>query len=255
MHWLTCTPSVTAENFDYDYLQINPNGTVPSLTSPHLSKPLTESFDILRYLDGLKGNSTLVPSDPAVQARVKAILEVVHSNDVTTNLILLQARDHEELKSKTTGLWGTFVANRQAKLEQGKVEHPEFAFYSRKADENGALHTLYTTAGDAEQHKFFAVTDEMYRTFAAGMAKLESLLVLPYAAGSVVTEADWHVVPWLSHAMAGAGTDPKAIQDFAPLEALIGKSVPGFVVGPKTKKWWAAISATDAFKTVFPVLH
>lgn len=51
----------------------------------------------------------------------------------------------------------------------------------------------------------------------------------------------------------GAGATD--IHDFAPLESLIGKTVPRFKVGARIKEWWMNMSKRDAFKEVYPVLH
>jgi glutathione S-transferase len=83
--------------------------------------------------------------------------------------------------------------------------------------------------------------------------KLETLLVLPYAAGEQVTHADLHAVPWLAHAMAGVET--KEIGDLSKLEVHIQKSVPAFKFGPKLRKWWENYTSREAFKEVYPELH
>ncbi|KAH7176135.1 hypothetical protein EDB81DRAFT_897188 [Dactylonectria macrodidyma] len=222
-----CQLAVGAEA-DYDIKEIDlgmsdTHGTVPSLTSASLEKPLTDSIDILRYLDGLRP--------------VQAILDLVHSDDLGTNLILLQARDTEEMHRKKNSDWKTFLENRQTRLDKERVSNTGHPSYGSKAQENGQLYKLYVTKIGPEHRLFFKKTHEMYRSFATGMEKLEALLVLLYAAGDTITEADWHVAPWLSHAMAGAGTNLSEIQDFEPLEKLIQKSVSGFTVGLRTREW------------------
>ncbi|KAI0379624.1 hypothetical protein F5Y04DRAFT_259493 [Hypomontagnella monticulosa] len=245
---------MTAENFDPEYLGINPNGTIPSLTSPSLAQPLIESVDILRFLDEARGKS-LVPKDPASKERMQEIIDLVHSDEVSTNLILLQARDHEEMNAKRSSMWNDFVSARQAKLEKGKAAHPNHSFYGLKSAENGALYKIYASPSEDELRTFYETTHNMYRKFAAGLDKLDSLLVLPYAVGEQVTEADMHIVPWLSHALWGAGTEPSDIQNFGALEALVQKTMPDFRVGLKIKEWWSSIGKTQAFKEVYPRLH
>lgn len=245
---------MTAENFDPDYLKINPNGTVPSLISASFSRHLVDSREILNYLDGSRSSGTnLTPKDPQVQELVDKLIELVHSDDVGTNLILLQARNKEEMEAKKASPFKDFVGNRQKVLEKNKAAFPDHPFYGPKSAENGALNKLYETDIGPEHEEFFKMTQDMYRKFAAGMDRLESLIVLPYAAGDNVTLADLHIVPWLSHAMAGVGTtDP---EDFGKLESHIQKTVPDFTIGPKTREWWLNFSKRPSFMSVFATLH
>jgi glutathione S-transferase len=252
--WHLLMNTVTAENFDPDYLKINPNGTVPSLTSPSFSRPLVDSTEILTYLDDARPSGPkLSPTDAETKKIVENLIGLVHSDDVGTNLILLQSRNKDELEAKRASPFKDFVGKRQEKLEEYKSKLPDHPFYGPKAQENGALNNLYVTDIGPDHPVFFEHTNDMYRKFAAGMDRLEPLIVLPYAAGDNVTLADLHMVPWLAHAMWGAGTTD--ILDFGPLERLIQKTVPDFKVGPKTRAWWENMSKRDSFKQVFPHLH
>ncbi|KAF4462478.1 maleylacetoacetate isomerase [Fusarium albosuccineum] len=245
---------VTAENFEPEYLKINPHGTVPSLVSSSLEKALVQSADILRYVDNL-GKPSLVPTDPEVRKRSQEIIDLVHSHDADTNTILFTARDNEEMKAKKASMWNGFLQNRQDKLEKEHTAAADNAFYRFKRAENASVQILYATDIGKDHEHFYERSHQSYKAFANSLNKLEELLVGPYAAGDSVTEADFHVVPWLSHALWGAGTEPSQIQNFEVLEALIHKSEPGFSVGPKTKAWWKEISETKSFKEVFPHLH
>ncbi|KAL7920243.1 hypothetical protein ACQKWADRAFT_163661 [Trichoderma austrokoningii] len=240
-----------ADNFAPDYIAINPNGTVPSLTAPSLSKPITESADILRWIDA-RGTKTLTPENAA---RSKEILDLVHSPAMSTNLILFQARDADEMASKKSSGWNTFLEARQLRLEKELAAQPTHPFYVSKTAENLSVTSLYRADIGPTHDDFYKMTDEMYRTLAAGLNKLDSLIALPYAAGLRVSEADYNAVPWLSHAMMGADTPIANVQDFGPLERLVQKTVPDFKIGPKIREWWANIAKTEAFKEVFPILH
>ncbi|KAI8711415.1 GST N-terminal domain-containing protein [Fusarium sp. LHS14.1] len=243
-----------AENFAPEYLKINPNGTVPSLVSSALEKPLVESMDILRYVDSL-GKATLVPRDSKMQQKAQQIIDHVHSADVNTNVILFDARDAKEMEAKKASKWKDFLQNRQNRLEHEHKAAPDNAFYSFKREENGAVNRLYAAEIGTDHQQFFEISHHQYRTFASGMNKLEDILVLPFAAGDSLTEADLHVIPWLSHALRGAGTEPTDIHNFGPLEELIRRSDPEFIVGPKIKQWWKTVSGTNSFKKVYPILH
>lgn len=230
-------------------------GTVPSLTSPSLPTPLTESTDILRYIDNFHNNSTLVPKDPETKRKAQAIMDLVHSEQLGTNLIFFQARDNNELNAKKNTPLHEFLATRQGRLEQEATKNPDHPYYGPKGAENGSVYKFYESEFGAGHADFYALTHNMYRQFAAGLDKLDKLLQLPYAAGDHVTEADFHVVPWLSHGMVAAGSVPTDIQDFTAFESVIQKTVPGFKVGPNMREWWANVSKTDSFKAVFPKLH
>jgi glutathione S-transferase len=246
--------TVTAKNFEPEYLQINPNGTIPSLAMPSFAKPLVDSVDILEYLDRSRPDITpLTPTDSSSKKRVQQLIKLVHSAQVDTNLVLLQARSHEELDAKKKSPWNTFLTNRQAVLEKYRGENPSHPFYERRAAENGGLLRLYTSDPSPEHTAFFERTHTQYRDFAAGLDHLDSLLALPYAAGESVTTADLHIVPWLAHAMWGARGEE--IDEFEPLEKLIQHSVPEFRIGERTKKWWANMSKRDSFKECYPTLH
>ncbi|KAK5056139.1 hypothetical protein LTR84_012692 [Exophiala bonariae] len=245
-----------AGNFDVDYLAINPNGTIPSLTAPSLKKPIIESAEILTYLDRLHPDSgaQLTPKDEETQAISQKLIDLVHSDAVGTNLVLLTARDGEEFRAKQSGMFKGWIGTRQKVLEQNHAQYPEHVFYGPKALENGALNDLYTSTEIGPGHEaFFAQSRDGYQVFAKSVDELDSLIVLPYAAGNEVTLADLNIVPWLAHAMWGAGATE--VGDFGPLETLVKKSVPGFVVGDKIRKWWSTFGERESFKTVYPHLH
>lgn len=216
---------------------------------------MTESTDILRYLDRFgKSGVTLVPTDQAVRKKIQDVQDLLHSRQLDTNIILLQSRDAEELQKQQTGA-GVFLANRQAKLDMEAAANPSHAFYGPKSIENMSLHKFYASPVGPDHEAFFKATHDDYRTFARGMTKFDSLLALPYAAGDAVTEADFHAIPWLSHAMASAGTPQNEILNLDTLEKTIQKSAPDFVIGDRTKQWWTNVSKLESFKKVFYFIH
>jgi hypothetical protein len=174
---------------------------------------------------------------------------------MSTNLILFQARDANEMTGKKNSGWNTFLEGRQSRLDKELAVQPSHPFYVSKTAENLSVTSLYRADVGPTHEDFYKATHESYRTLAAGLDKLNSLIALPYAAGSRVSEADYNTVPWLSHAMMGADTPVADVQDFGPLERLIQKTVPDFKIGSNIREWWANIAKTEAFKEVFPVLH
>ncbi|KFY64907.1 hypothetical protein V496_02937 [Pseudogymnoascus sp. VKM F-4515 (FW-2607)] len=246
---------VHGENFAPEYVKINPNGTIPSLTSTSLPEALIESADILKYLDSNHPmGSTLFPANSEQLSKVEELIAHVHQPRLSTNLILLQARDEQELDAKTAGPWKGFIDDRQEKLVKYGALHPEIPLYVSRTQGNGRMYDIYNAHEIGPEHQqFFDESLQGYRDFAAGLDDLDRKLVLPYAAGDRVTAADMHIVPWLAHALWGAGG--KGIDEFEPLESLIKRSVPDFEFGEKTKTWWRNISETSAFKKNYPSLH
>ncbi|KAL9473345.1 hypothetical protein ACSS6W_007725 [Trichoderma asperelloides] len=205
-----------ADNFNPEYLKVNPNGTMPSITSPSLDKNIIESVDVVRWIDGLKGERPLVPLDAAAKSRAQAIIDLVHSYDDRTDT--------------------DYLVNRQSRLIKEKEVNPDHPFYGPKILDNGSLAKVYTEPIGEEHKQFYKETDEALKIWARELERLDSLLVLPYAVGDSVTEADIHVTTWLAHAMWGAGSDTTQIHNFDTLETLIQKSAPDFKFGKKTRE-------------------
>jgi len=225
------------------------------LTSDTLAEPLIESGDILEYLDaGHPERPSLFPESPEQRRKVQELIAHVHQDQLSTNLILLDARNVPELEEKKASGWNGFIGNRREKLVKYSASHPEVPLYAPRIASNGRLYDIYNgkeTGSDRED--WFAESLQGYKDFAAGLDELDSILSLPYAAGDRVTAADLHIVPWLAHALWDAGG--AQVDDFNPLQTLIRKSVPEFAFGSKTKEWWKNISATETFKKNYPSLH
>ena len=211
---------------------------------------------MLQYLDQVRssnGSPALTPSDAKTKALADLLIEIVHSSDLNTDLILLQARNKDELEAKKNSLIAPFLSERQKVLEANRAADPDHPFYGPKAEANGAIHRLYSTEYSDEHQSFFESTQAAYRKFVAGMQRLESCLRLPYATGDHVTIADIHIAPWLSHAQWGVGTTD--IKDLDTLELHLQKTDPSFKIGPKTREWWSNFGKRDSFKQVYVAPH
>lgn len=179
----------------------------------------------------------------------------MHSSQLDTNILFFHARSVPELDAKKTSWHKPFITVRHERLLAEQRAHQDHPFYASKSAENSPLYDIYQAAPGVADEAFFVESEKLYTGFAEGMEKLEKELVLPYAAGEELTEADFHMVPWLAHGMIAAGSDEERVSDFSTLEAVLGKSAPGFKVGPRTREWWATMGKEKAFQEVFPTLH
>jgi len=246
----------TGENFSPEYLNINPNGTVPSLEYPSQTRALVDSREVLEHLDSTRSGEsipTLAPSDPKTAAVMAELIELVHGDDVSTNIPLLQCRDLDEYNDKKGGFAAKFLQNRQHALEALLAEYPNSSFYAARAKSNGVLNNIYQAKPGAELEAFFKSTHEDTRRYAVGFDRLERTLVLPYAAGGTITLADLHIVPWMSHAQMAVGSTD--INDLDTLEKHFQKTAPDFKIGPKMRSWWKTMGERESFQKIYPKPH
>ena len=247
---------VKAENFDPQYLMKNPNGTVPTLTASHLSQPLIDTRQILEYLDQSrpsKNSPHLIPAGAQEKAAANELIELVHSNDLETGLIIFGCLDDREIHRVQASPLMAYLTARQTALNRYHSADPTNEFYAAKLEENDYLYSIFTDSPSADRAAFFTDTAAKYKTFAAALEMLERQIRLPYAIGDHVSLADLHMVPWLSHALYALGTtDPS---DFSKLEGRIQQAVPDFKFGHKIPQWWSNFGKRDSFHKVFNVLH
>ena len=253
---LTETDAVKAENFDPGFLKINPNGTVPTLTAPYLNEPLLDTRPILEFLDRSRpsvNGPDLIPAGGQDKAAADALIELVHSSDLETGLLLYGCLNNVEIDRIKSSPLFAYLAARQIALEKYVSADPTNAFYSAKYKDNSKLHNIFTNAPMADRDAYFKDTAAGYKTFATGLEMLERQIRLPYAIGDHVTVADLHVVPWLSHSLWALGTTDRS--DFSKLEGRIQQTVPDFELGPNIRQWWTNFGKRDSFQSVFKVLH
>ena len=227
---------------------------MPSLVAPGLDQPITESRDILVYLDQLLSadkSGLLTPEEKVQKKHVDKLIDLLHSDDFSTNTLLFLGRDPEELALNRSRGRNKFLDGRQSALKTYSAQVPGNAFYPPRLEMNSSL-AQACNAEDPGQD-FFKSSHAAHGGFVKSMKKLEELLVLPYAAGDQLTAADLHVAPVFAHALMAVGTED--INDLGPLEAHLQKTDPGFKMGEKTKKWWAKMNQRPSFKEFYPTPH
>ena len=248
--------AVKAENFDPDYLKINPNGAVPTVTTSALNTPLVDTRPILEYLDHARsatGAPSLTPTSDEDKATAQALIDLVHSDSLDTGLFLFGCLDDADVSQIKSCPLFDYLAARQVALKNHLSTDPSSMFYRSRLEENGRLHRIFTDASRSERDEFFRETAARLVKFADSFNMLGRHLRLPYAIGDNVSLADLHIVPWLSHSLWALGTTDRS--DFSKLESRIQRAVPDFRLQPKVREWWTNFSKRDSFQEVFRELH
>jgi len=229
---------------------------VPTLIAPSISEPLVDTRPILDFLDQSrpsKDRPDLTPVGAQDKAAANALVELVHSSDLETGLVLFGCLSNDEIDRIKASPLFAYLAARNVALEQYLSADSTNQFYGAKLKENGGLYHLFTDAPQTDRDAFFKDTAAGYQRFATGLDLLECQMRLPYAMGDYVTVADLHIVPWLSHALWALGTIDRS--DFSKLEGRIQLTVPDFKLGPRIREWWSNFGKRDSFQQVFNVLH
>nr|GAT49754.1 predicted protein [Mycena chlorophos] len=230
---------IEGENFTAEFLQKNPNATLPTLEAD--GKFYTSTAAVISHLAANAPN------------KVKAgtsIVETIHDDKYDPNFALLLARSDEELSAKAKGVPGLFVSKRQAAidkyLQDATGSHKEF-LEGKKAT-NGGLLAIVTGAAPAEH------TAGFYAKSQAHFASIKTALfeVVPgflpesgFIAGEVPGEDDFHVGAWLTRIAATTGAT-SAADGLDKLAAAYGSPLPS-----KITAYWAAWTARDSWKKVY----
>jgi len=230
---------VEGENFLPEFVNINPDATLPTLVVGN--EVFTDTKSVISYL----AKNAPVPGGKSSSADVIA---AVHQEDIDPNSFLLSTRSEEELKGKGGDVPGAYIRGRQSRLKKLLAEgkHPEHkAFWEKKLAGNTVLFDVYE--GNTPADDFIAESKTLASSIASFInQKLPSYLPdSGFIGGSKPGEDDFHVIAWLARVVALVGGSP-APDGIKPLEGLLGGPVP-----PKVEKYWVTWTDTKGWKVVF----
>jgi len=230
---------VGGENFDPEFLKLNPAGTLPTIIAPD-GKSYGDSTVAVRYLISLSGKK-VTPGHPEIIAKV-------HEEGLDPNFCLLTARNAEELKSASEGFAFTFVNNRQNSLEKYSAA-PEGAkykdFYAQKLEKNGGLLKIYK--GEAPADDFYVISTNHWKNVANYILN-ELPQILPesgFIGGAEPGEDDFHVGAWLARVTWITGGN-KETDGYKALEKELHAPVPEKVV-----TYWKTWSSRPSWAKVY----
>ncbi|KAG8740617.1 hypothetical protein FRC12_015937 [Ceratobasidium sp. 428] len=227
------------DNFEPNFVRINPNVTLPTLTTSE--KTYTNTTDVVEWL-------VLHAPTPGTKTAHQNVITAVHRDNIDPNFSLLSARTPEELKAKRESVPGLFVRQRQAKLEKLAPQSPEDLkdFYKDKLAFNGFLSSVYAEEPSDEVTKGWFDKSAQHWSDVKAFVSTELPSLLPesgFVDGEAPGEADFHVAAWLARTAGVTGAKP---DDVTPLgEAL------GLTLDPKIVAYFDSWKARESWKKMY----
>ncbi|KAJ7720974.1 hypothetical protein DFH07DRAFT_858227 [Mycena maculata] len=229
------------ENCSPSFLELNPNGTLPTLESD--GRVYTNTTDVIALL--VKDAPVKIRSGSA------SIIETIHEEQYDPNFAMFLARSDEELNAKSKGIHGVYVSRRQPALERysQETEAAKFkAFYDEKLALNTGMSALFAGKAPADAKAGYFARSEAH--FASVKTALFEVFpkFLPdngFIGGPTPGEEDFHLAPWLTRIAATSGATSSS-DALAALEVTYGAPVPA-----KVAAYWGAWTARVSWKKVY----
>ncbi|KAI0252302.1 hypothetical protein BJV78DRAFT_1204333 [Lactifluus subvellereus] len=236
---------VEGANFDPEFLKLNPNATLPTLT--HDGESYTSTTAVIDHLVSI--------SSVEVAAET-SITKTVHEDKIDPNFAFLAARNEEELAEVSGGFGNVFTTTRLGGLKKYAATEEGQAyktFYDAKIAATGRMHALlngHATHGDKQGH-FTASTDLWAAIKAFTLETLPAAITVgPFIGGARPGVDDFHVGAWLARIAFLVGAQ-KSEEGFLMLDERFG------LVDEKVETYLKAWSARDSWVKTYPdhVLH
>ncbi|KAL0058172.1 hypothetical protein AAF712_015164 [Marasmius tenuissimus] len=256
---------IKGENFDPEFIKLNPNATLPTLEVD--GQVYTSTFEVVQYLIKRSGKD--------IKPGHKELLDKIHEerlNVLNPNFALLLSRSEEERKAKAQGIPGAFLSGSTSPStpppppfppnpslsQQDKQPSKKYSqspsgspllkdFYEPRLTTNASLLAFYqdTLPPPTSKQDFFSkstahfnaigdfIHDELPQYLPSG-----GLLLL---GGTEPSEDDYHLGAWIVRIAAtnGAKTGEEGVRAY-------GREVPGEVV-----EYWRAWARRESFKRVY----
>ncbi|KAI0082077.1 hypothetical protein K474DRAFT_1655412 [Panus rudis PR-1116 ss-1] len=230
------------ENFNPEFVKLNPNATLPTLTAE--GKAYTTTYDVTRYL--------VEHAPKKVTPGTKSFIDRIHEDSLDPNFPLLSVRNEEELKAAASGFAFTFVDNRQKALLKYS-QTPEAAslksFYDKKIPANGGVLAIYKGEAPADaKEEFFKLSKKHWEHISDYILKeLPSLLPESgFLGGETPGEDDFHLIAWLARIGFLTGAKPEK-GGYKAIEKETKAPIPA-----KVAAYWDAWTERPGWKQTYP---
>ncbi|TFY54805.1 hypothetical protein EVG20_g9561 [Dentipellis fragilis] len=232
------------ENFNPEFLKINPNATLPTI-----------SANGTQYLNTIDVTDFLVKTASVKVTPRTDITTEIHKDQYDPNVAMVIARSDEELTAKASGFPKVFLETRLNGIKSWAATaeaKPYKALFDAKIAAAEGILAIYGYVAPVDvRQSFFKNGQFLYSNIHQFYSQTlpSAIGTGPFIAGATPGEDDFHVGAWLAHiaAVFGATTISEGL---AALEKGFGEPVP-----PKVIAYYNAWSERPSFQKVYERLH
>ncbi|KAF8586905.1 hypothetical protein K439DRAFT_1552213 [Ramaria rubella] len=249
-------------NFQPSFLRLNPNATLPTLSTPEGT--YTSTKEVLRYL---------LQNAPKAGGKSSHthLISKLHSTAIDPNFSMLAARSEEDIKAKAKGFGLAYVRGRQyliylqvpeidellgqhtlERLARTAPEHQ--AFYRTKLAQNGFLLSLLDNTASSRAVKAFIARSIVHWKNVLQFILVELPTYLPdsgFIGGDRPGEDDFHLAVWLARTVGILGGSPNT-EGIKTLEKELGGCG---TVPKKVQNYWKLWSGRNSWRIQYGQLH
>ncbi|KAH9823483.1 hypothetical protein DFH28DRAFT_881124 [Melampsora americana] len=216
------------ENFNPDFLELNPAGTIPVFVAPvnipesnqkQEYKILTQSTDILEYVDTtwkplnrpINGNPlpSLSPESASLKSESDKLISLLHEDVHDPNFLLLGCINRDQIKERGAqdSPMRQYTENRIKALQNNLATYSTASqsikdFWQEKLKtEEKTLDILLMKASKSDEESFFNRTRTSWKSSVTLLAQFVNTInsnQCDFILGSKVTLVDIQLVPWLA---------------------------------------------------------
>jgi len=227
-------------NFNPEFLKLNPNATLPTLT--HEGKSYTSTAEVIDYLVSI--SSTKVAPETS-------ITKVVHEERIDPNFSMVAATNDEELAQVSGSFGNVFHTTRLGYLKKYAAT-PEAqvhkAFYDRQITTISGLHAVLNgQAPEETKQGFFSKSSALWDGIKVFIVETlpSAITEGPFIGGVRPGVDDFHVGAWIARIEFVSGAQ-KSEEGLSALEKRFGP------LPEKVKAYWMAWTGRDSWVKAYP---
>lgn len=227
-------------NFSPEFLKLNPNATLPTLT--HEGKSYQSTAEVIDYLVSISSKKV---------APETSITKVVHEESIDPNFSMVASRNDEELAQVSGSFGNVFHTTRLGHLKKYAATpeaqvHKEF--YDKQITKLSGLHAVLNgQAPDDGKQRFFSKSSALWDSIKVFIVETlpSAITEGPFIGGVRPGVDDFHVGAWIARIAFVSGAQ-KSEEGLAALEKRFGP------LDEKVKAYWTAWIGRDSWVKPYP---